>query len=756
MSQKKSAKTPLFTSYFVQSKQKAKSLFKWKKVDCVIKDQSGKIYYQSKNVRAPVGWSSTAIDIAASKYFRKAVGKENSIDALIERIGTGLHSAAKFSRLFKSETEIAALTEELKFILYSQKAAFNSPVWFNLGLKESYNVSSKSAHFAYDDKTKSIKKINDAYLRPQISACFIQSVDDSIEGIFELVKNEAKLFKYGSGTGSNFSSLRSKHEHLSSGGTSSGLISFLEVLDRSAGAIKSGGTTRRAAKMVCVDLDHPEIEDFISWKMKEEKKAFALIQAGYSSDMDGEAFKTVAGQNANNSIRIPDQFMRALANGQSWKLKTKENKIYKKVAANVLWQQICEAAWSCADPGLQFDDTINRMHTCPEAGKINASNPCSEYMFLDDSACNLASINLVKFLDESNTFKVSEYVHTVRTLFIAQEALVGFASYPTESIAKHSVNFRPLGLGFANLGSMLMRMGLPYDSDAGRAWAGFLTSVMTSTAYKTSAQMAGMLQPFEGFKKNKMPMAKVLQQHQAADKKIDWQLLPEEFKTIASESWRETITLGKKFGYRNAQATVIAPTGTIGLVMDCDTTGIEPDYSLIKYKKLSGGGVIKIVNQSVHFALGHLGYTDDQIADVSAYLVKNETLKGSLVKAEHLSIFETATGHLCLSPDAHLKMMCAVQPFLSGAISKTVNLPAEATIADISAIYKKAWQMKLKSISIYRDGSKFVQPLSAKANSAKSANTPTYPKCSECGSVTILESGCYRCLNCGTTTACAS
>ncbi len=757
MSQKKSAKPTLFINYFVKPKQKAKNLFKWKTVDSVIKDNTGQIYYQNKHVKAPADWSSTAIDIAASKYFRKTIGKnkskENSIDALIERIGTGLMTALKQSHLFKDKSEVNAFVEELKYLLYSQKAAFNSPVWFNLGLKESYKISSKSIHFAFDEKTKKTKKISDAYLRPQISACFIQSIDDSIEGIFELIKNEAKLFKYGSGTGTNFSNLRSKHEHLSSGGTSSGLISFLEVLDRSAGAIKSGGTTRRAAKMVCVDLDHPEIEDFISWKMLEEKKAQALIAAGYSSDIDGAAFKTVAGQNANNSVRIPDKFMQGLSKNIPWILKTKENKIYKKVSSKKIWHQICEAAWASADPGIQFDDTINKMHTCTQAGKINASNPCSEYMFLDNSACNLASINLVQFLDSANHFKLSDFLHTIRLLFIAQEALVGFASYPTEKISENSNQFRPLGLGFANLGSLLMRMGLAYDSDQGRAWAGFISSMMTSTAFSTSCDMAKLIKPFNGYKKNKSSMFKVLRKHQSANKKINWQLLPKEFEELATKSWQEVITKGNKFGFRNAQATVIAPTGTIGLVMDCDTTGIEPDFSLVKYKKLSGGGVLKIVNQSIQHALHHLGYFDDQIEMIKDYLLKHETLKGSLVKPQHLHIFATANGDLLLSPEAHLKMMAAVQPFISGAISKTVNLPADATLEDVSQVYQMAWQMKLKSISIYRDGSKFVQPLSGKS---KINNQFLYPKCSECGKDTILESGCFRCLNCGTTTACSS
>lgn len=730
----------------------AKSLFQWKKVDAMIKGHDGQVYYQHKNIKAPAQWSSTAVDIAASKYFRKTVKSEGSIQALVERIGMGFHSAAKASGLFKTEVEIKSFVEELKYIIYSQKAAFNSPVWFNLGLKEAYKISSVSEHFAYDYKTKKVAAVRDAYLRPQISACFIQSIDDSIEGIFELVKNEAKLFKYGSGTGTNFSTLRSKYELLSSGGTSSGLISFLEVLDRSAGAIKSGGTTRRAAKMVCVNLDHPEIEDFISWKMKEEKKAQALIQSGYSSDLDGEAFKTVAGQNANNSVRVTDKFMHALEKNEMWSLKTKEKKIFKKIAAKDLWDQMAEAAWMCADPGVQFDDTINKMHTCINTDKIRASNPCSEYMFLDNSACNLASLNLVQFLDQNNKFKTDEFIHVARTLFIAQECLVGFASYPTASIAQNSVDYRPLGLGFANLGSMLMRMGLGYDSEEGRAWAGFVSSLMTGVAYEVSAQMAKALGPFRGFKKNKAPMLAVMKKHSQANRNIRWSLLPNEFQNLTKNIWTNVLTLGNKYGYRNAQATVIAPTGTIGLVMDCDTTGIEPDFSLIKYKKLSGGGNLKIVNQSVHLGLMTLGYSKSTIEEIEGYLLKNETIKGSLIKPEHMSVFSCATGDFYLSPQSHIKMMAAVQPFISGAISKTVNLPNQATVADVEFIYREAWQLQLKSVAIYRDGSKFVQPLSGKKNK----NEFTYPKCSECGSDTILESGCYRCLNCGTTTACVS
>lgn len=761
MSQKKSNRTsqkrkkkPLFKAVFVPHGETAKNQFKWKIVDSIIKGHDQQIYYKKDQIKAPLNWSATAIDIAASKYFRRTVKKENSIEALVERLGRGFNTAAKLSSYFSNQQEIDSFVEELKFLMYSQKAAFNSPVWFNLGLKESYQLSSRSEHYAYDSKTKKIVEIHDAYLRPQISACFIQSLDDSIEGIFDLIKNEAKLFKYGSGTGTNFSNLRSKYELLSSGGTSSGLISFLEILDRSAGAIKSGGTTRRAAKMVCMDLDHPEIEDFITWKMNEEKKAKALIDAGYSADLDGEAYRSVAGQNANNSIRLTNAFMKNLELGKDWTLKFRDGKIFKKIPAKSVWDKICISAWSCADPGLQFHDTINLMHTCSNEAEIKASNPCSEYMFLDDSACNLASLNLVHFLNQKMEFQILDFIHAIETLFIAQECLVGYASYPTESIAKNSIDYRPLGLGFANLGSMLMQMGLAYDSDHGRAWAGFLSSLMTATAYKTSARMASISGAFNGFKKNKSAMMKVLGRHRAANLKVQWKLLPQQFSKIASETWDEVIRLGAKSGFRNAQATVIAPTGTIGLVMDCDTTGIEPDFSLIKYKKLSGGGQIKIVNQSVGKGLRHLGYSEELISKITDYLLQHETLTGSKLTAKHFAVFSCATGDHFLSPEAHLLMMAAVQPFISGAISKTVNLPHQSTIEDVSQIYKKAWKLGLKSVAIYRDGSKFAQPLSGKKQ--KIENKFVFPLCSECGQETILESGCYRCTNCGTTTACVS
>ncbi len=747
-----SQKKPLFHSYFVQNKRVAKSFFKWKTVDCMIQGVDRKIYFEKKKIKAPEQWSQNAIDIAASKYLRRSVAQENSIEALVERIGKGFKSAIHLSQLLKNNVEENSFCEELKYLMYSQKAAFNSPVWFNLGLKEAYSLSSKSDHFAWNFKKNKIESYHDAYLRPQCSACFIQSIDDSLESIFDLVKTEAKLFKYGSGSGTNFSTLRSKYESLSTGGTSSGLISFLEVLDRAAGAIKSGGTTRRAAKMVCLDLDHPEIEDFIHWKQKEEKKAFALIHSGYSADLEGEAYKTISGQNANNSVRVPDRFMKLLGKNKKWSLKNRNGKKIKEISADDLWNQICEAAWDCADPGLQFNDTINRWHTCRDTTEIRASNPCSEYMFIDNSACNLASLNLVQFLDQNQNLKLNELMSAARTLFIAQESLVDFASYPTEKIAQNSHDYRPLGLGFANLGSLIMQKGFSYDSDEGRAWAGFLTALITGVAYLTSAEMAQIKGPFKEYSKNKKSMLGVLKKHQAALKKIDWSKLSPDYLALTTQLWDELLEKGKRYGFRNAQATVIAPTGTIGLIMDCDTTGIEPEFSLVKTKKLSGGGQLQIVNQSVVVALQKLNYSSADIESIQTELLKTNSVLKTKIKPEHAKIFSSATGDLCLSPEAHLKMLAAVQPFVSGAISKTVNMPNSVTIKEVSEIYLQAWKQGLKSVAIYRDGSKMVQPLSGQ----KSVEPNQYPKCSECGCMTTLESGCYRCTNCGTTTACAS
>ncbi|MGE5086902.1 MAG: vitamin B12-dependent ribonucleotide reductase, partial [Bacillota bacterium] len=659
---------------------------------------------------------------------------------------------------FKSKKDAELFGKELHYILLSQRGAFNSPVWFNAGLWESYKIDSPSEHFAWDVKKNSVEPTTNAYERPQCSACFIQSVDDSIDGIFELARNEARLFKYGSGTGSNFSRLRSKYEPLSSGGHSSGLISFLEVLDRGAGAIKSGGTTRRAAKMVIVDIDHPEVLDFIDWKMKEEQKAKLLIDAGLSADFEGEAYKTVSGQNANNSVRVTDDFMKSVQNEKPWKLKARvSGKAIRELPAVEVWNKITHAAWMCADPGIQFHNVINKWHTCPNTDEIYASNPCSEYMFLDDSACNLASINLVKFLNPDGSFDFESMIHTARTLFVAQEILVDYSSYPTRKIAQQSHDYRPLGLGFANLGSLLMRKGIPYDSEEGRAWAGSISALMSGVAYLTSAEMARAKGVFAGFKKNRAPMLQVMKMHEKALSKVDWGLMPEGLDLAAKNLWKAVVYNGQKYGFRNAQATVVAPTGTIGLLMDCDTTGIEPDFSLIKLKKMVGGGEVQIVNQSVEPALRTLLYKDDDIESVLAYIKEHNTVEGCpQLRPEHVSIFDCANavqGGRALSPESHVLMMAAVQPFISGAISKTVNLPNSATEEDISNIYFLAWKLGLKAIAVYRDGSKLSQPLNIKKKNEPAVQFTM--KCPECGSDTVLTSGCYRCPNCGTTVGCS-
>ncbi len=725
---------------------RSKSVFK----DSIIQSLDGQIYFQMKKIKSPQSWSQNAVDIAASKYFRKSIKKENSIYQLVDRVCLGLTRAVTKSKILNTPGEVKSFIQDIKNSLLNQQAAFNSPVWFNCGLSEAYNLKSKSQHYIWNSKKNKTVETHDAYQNPQCSACFIQSVDDNLESIFNLVQTEAKLFKYGSGSGTNFSNLRSKFEKLNSGGTSSGLISFLEVLDKSAGAVKSGGTTRRAAKMVCVDIDHPEILDFIHWKRNEERKAKKLISAGYSSDLDGEAYRTVSGQNANNSVRIPDAFMNALNKNKTWSLRERNSKkIIQKIQATEIWQKICESAWECADPGVQFNTTINKMHTCSVTDEIYASNPCSEYMFLNDSACNLASIRLTKYLNAENEFDINEFLNTVKIFISAQESLVDYASYPTKKIAQNSHDFRPLGLGYADLGSLLMQLGLAYDSEQGRAWAAGITALMTGQAYLQSSHLARKLKPFAGYRKNKSTMLKVISSHQKALKKIDWSLLPNEFQIICEDIWRDVIVSGFKYGFRNAQVTVIAPTGTIGLVMDCDTTGIEPDYALIKYKKLSGGGSIKIVNQSVLIALKNLNYNESAIKEIMTEIEKSGSVKKSVIlKNEHFKIFETAVGDQSISPEGHLLMMAAVQPFISGAISKTVNMPAASTVEDISKIYKMAWLLKIKSVAVYRDGSKFAQPLSGTAHN-------NFPSCTECGGITLLESGCYRCSNCGTTTACA-
>lgn len=780
-----------------------------------ITEPNGTVVFEMKNVEVPSSWSQLATDILAQKYFRKRgaegtknsdgqqTGSESSAKQTVHRVAHTIRTFGEAQGYFASKTDADSFEQELKYMLITQRGAFNSPVWFNCGLYHEYGVVGDAGNYAWDFAQGAVVEIDNAYARPQCSACFIQKVDDSLMGIFELAKNEAKLFKYGSGTGSNFSNLRSKYEILSGGGISSGLMSFLEVLDRGAGAIKSGGTTRRAAKMVVLDVDHPEIRDFVNWKVESEKKAKALIAAGYDSDWRGEAYHTVSGQNSNNSVRVTDEFMNSVEKGEKfWTRLRKDRSPFEEINAEELFDEICAAAWSCADPGLQFDTTINEWHTSPVSGRINGSNPCSEYMFLDDTACNLASLNLMKFLNEDGSFDITSYRHASEIFFIAQEILVDLSSYPTQNIAKNSHDFRPLGLGYANLGTLLMMMGVPYDSEEGRAIAGALTAIMHCHAFATSAELAKVVGPFAAYEQNRESMLRVMRKHQEAAHKIDMKTekaIPEnrsmmlDLYKAACEDADLAVELGKKYGYRNAQATVLAPTGTIGLLMDCDTTGVEPEFSIVKWKKLAGGGHFKIINKSIPAVLAKLGYGENDIAEIVAYVLGHGTLEGAPsispnalkklgftedqineakkhiekaktldewaphitpqallakgltqeqiqtarfyiegtqtmegaphLKESHLAIFDCAnkcgTGERFIAPMGHVKMMAATQPFLSGAISKTVNLPKEATVADIKDTYLQSWKLGLKAIALYRDGCKQSQPLSAKSDSKK-------------------------------------
>ncbi len=745
---------PTWSPRFHGVKGSVESQFDWKVFDCAIQDQSGKTYFSLPAVKAPSFWSQTAVEIAASKYFRrqglkknpaKGVLGETSIVQLVSRVSGSVKKFGFAQKYFKSAQHAQVFENELKTILYSQRASFNSPVWFNCGLFDSYGVRSNGHRWVWDFEKKKIVFKNEVFERPQVSACFIQSIRDDLDSIFELVKNESMVFKYGSGSGTNFSDLRSRFETLKGGGASSGVIAFLEVFDRAAGSIKSGGTTRRAAKMVILDIDHPEVEDFIDWKVREERKAQILIRGGLGSHFESEAYRTVSGQNSNNSVRITDEFMKTLKERGEWVLKSKSGSPLKTLKAQELWKKISQAAWETADPGLQFHDVINAWHTCPAGGEIKASNPCSEYMFLDDSACNLASLNLVKFMDAAGNFLVDDFLHTVRTVFFAQEILVDLASYPTEVIAKNSHDYRPLGLGFAGFGAFLMRKKIPYDSPAARAWGGAIASLLTASAYEVSGELALMKGSFQGWKKNKAAMKRVLEKHASFNQEIDWaQIKDSEIinQKLCDEVWKRALQHHGKKGYRNSQATAIAPTGTIGLVMDSETTGIEPEYALVRTKNLSGGGNLRLLSPSLKYTLESLGYTKAEIKKINSEVDQMGSVQGSKsVRAEHQAVFQTA---LEISPLGHLKMMAAVQPFVSGAISKTINMPQKSRVEDVSAIYRQAWEWGLKSIAIYRDRSKGSQPLEAQSSM----------KCTECGSSTELSGGCFRCINCGTVVGC--
>lgn len=694
--------------YFTQKGKHPFDEIEWECRTATISNEKGEIIFEQQEVEVPKFWSMTATNVVASKYFSGKLGtpeREKSVKQLVERVARTITKWGLKDNYFETEEDADIFYSELVYLLVNQYLSFNSPVWFNCGIEE----------------------------RPQCSACFINSVKDTMESILELAKTEGMLFKWGSGTGTNLSVLRSSKESLSGGGTASGPVSFMKGYDAFAGVIKSGGKTRRAAKMVILNVDHPDIIDFIRCKAEEEKKAWALIEAGYDGgfNVPGGAYDSIAYQNANHSVRVTDDFMQAVVNNGKWTTKTVlDKKPADTYDARYIMDQIAEAAWICGDPGLQFHTTINKWHTCPNTAPINASNPCSEYMFLDDSACNLASINLMKFKSEDGEFDVTKFCQTVNISIIAQEIIVDNASYPTKAIEKNSREFRPLGLGYANLGALLMARGIPYDSEAGRNYAAAITALMTGQAYKQSALIAKIKGPFEGYKDNREPMLRVIRMHGMHADNISDRYVPSDLLTAARKVWDDAYTIGKEYGFRNAQVTVLAPTGTIGFMMDCDTTGIEPDIALVKYKKLVGGGFIKIVNNTIPEALKRLGYDLEQIEHILAYIEKTDTIEGAPhLKEEHLPIFDCAfkpaKGNRSIHYMGHILMMAAVQPFLSGAISKTVNMPNDVSVEDIKTAYIEAWRLGLKAIAIYRDGCKRTQPLSTSKDSDKSKTQKT-------------------------------
>ena len=780
----------------------------------------GKIKFELNDVEVPKEWSKVASDIYISRYLRRnnvpqydkygtpiknpdgsaKLGPERSIKQTISRLAGCWRWWGEKYHYFASKADAEAFEDELKYMLVNQIASPNSPQWFNTGLAYAYGITGKpQGHWFADPKTGRLKLSDDAYFRPQPHACFIQSVKDDLVnpgGIYDLVVREARIFKYGSGSGTNFSTLRARGEPISGGGASTGLMSWLGIYDKSAGAIKSGGITRRASKMDVLNIDHPDVEEFINWKYKEEQKAVALMATGYSGGLEGEAYSTVSGQTSNNSIRVTDDYMKSVEADGDWHLRwrTDPEHIARTIKAKELWKQMANAAWHCGDPGVQYDTTVNDWHTCLACGRINASNPCSEFMFLDDSSCNLASINLIKLYDDTaNCFNVEAFRHAARLWTIVLEISVLMAQYPSYEIAKNSYLFRPLGLGYANLGALLMVMGFPYDSEEGKGMAAGITALMTGEAYSTSAEMAKYLGTFKMYEKNKSDMLRVIRNHRRAalnakntefeslsviPKKLNGNNCPEYILKAAQESWDKALLDGGRFGYRNAQVTLLAPTGTIGLAMDCDTTGVEPDYALVKFKKLIGGGYFKIINQSVPRALRNLGYAKSEIEAIIKYIIgtstfdsaphisrdfikretidrlglrsknilselgfsseqikeANEHICGVMtiegapeLKDEHLAVFDCASkcgaaGKRYISPYGHVEMMAATQPFLSGAISKTVNLPSEVTVEDIEKIYFDSWKLGLKSIAIYRDGSKISQPLSGKDSKDSNGN----------------------------------
>ena len=664
---------------------------RWERRDSRITNyRDGTVAFEQLGVEVPESWSVNATNILAQKYFRGTLGtpeRETSLKQVADRVADSITSWGLKDGYFADEEEAEIYRDELKHLIIHQKAAFNSPVWFNIGVDG---------------------------VPQQASACFILAVEDSMDSILNWYTEEGVIFKGGSGAGVNLSKIRSSHELLKGGGTASGPGSFMRGADASAGTIKSGGKTRRAAKMVILDVDHPDLEDFIWCKAIEERKARVLRDAGFDMDLDGKDSHSTQYQNANNSVRVTDEFMQAVVDDAEWALRARgDGAVIRTAPARDLFRQLAHAAWECADPGMQFDTTINKWHTAPNTGRINGSNPCSEYMHLDNSACNLASLNLMKFLNDDDTFDIEGFKAGIEIMFTGQEILVGNADYPTAKIGENSRLFRELGLGYANLGALLMANGLPYDSDEGRAWAGAITALMTGHAYATSARTAARMGPFAGFHDNAEPMVNVLRMHQAEASKIDEDVVPPELLSAAQEAWDRAVELAEQFGVRNSQATVLAPTGTIGLLMDCDTTGVEPDLGLVKTKKLVGGGTMSIVNQTVPRALQQLGYSPAQVGAIVAYIDEHKTIVGAPdLTAEHLAVFACSMGDNTIHYSGHVRMMGAVQPFISGAISKTVNMPEDVTVDDIEQLHIDAWRLGIKAVAIYRDNCKVGQPLS--------------------------------------------
>ena len=689
----------------------------WETRQAKISDETGKAIFEQNDVEVPANWSQLATKVVVSKYFYGDISsgqRENSVKQLVHRVSRAIADRGFKDGYFETKEDAEAYYNELTYLCVNQYGAFNSPVWFNVGLFDVYGVKGSAHNFYWNQEENRAVPCESSYEYPQASACFIQSVEDSMDDIMRLARSEAMLFKHGSGTGTDMSTLRSSREKLSGGGKPSGPLSFMRVYDQIAAVIKSGGKTRRAAKMQSLMVQHPDIKDFITCKTEEEKKAWALIEQGYSPD---DAYNSVMFQNANLSVRVTDDFMNAVEKDAKWTTKSvTTGEEVEELSAREMMDLIAEGTRVCGDPGLQYHTTINKWHTCPNSGTINASNPCSEYMFVNNSACNLASLNLMKFRNEDGSFNVENFKRAIRIYIIAQDILVDNGSYPEARITENSHRFRPLGLGYANLGCLMMSLAMPYDSDQARAWAGAITAIMTGTAYSVSAELAKIKGAFDDFEANRDAMLNVISMHRENANDIPEMHCPDDLLNSAKDAWDQAFDAGSQYGYRNAQATVLAPTGTIGFMMDCDTTGVEPDIALVKYKLLAGGGMLKLVNQTVPMALERLGYGPDEIRSICDTIDADDTIETStVIRQEHLPVFDCAfkakNGKRHIHYAAHLKMMAAVQPFLSGAISKTINMPTESSAEEIATAYMEGWKMGLKAVAIYRDGSKRLQPV---------------------------------------------